>query len=177
LNVRPLAFDPTGGVDFSSVVADAADAWPNVGMRARAPFVLDPSDRAAELLDGWNAASEQMGPFTGQTRAILVPTNPPGLPPVELTSTYVPDVPLPFQRAAGHVETLGATYMSENDIIEADLFHNNPNGTCGNCDFYTPRFLDEGDRLTVVPPPGANPPTPRWVGQPRTYVGKPEGIP
>ncbi len=37
-------------------------------------------------------------------------------------------------RSAGHVEGKAAIWMRENDVMEAVLYHNNPNGTCNNCD-------------------------------------------
>jgi hypothetical protein len=155
--------------------ADVARSAPQPS--ARGPFKVDPDPaQAAALSDAWDDYAERLGPFTGRTKAVLVPLNPPGLDPIDLTSQSVPDVPLPYQRAAGHVETLGADEMALQGIIEAEIYHNNPSGTCGNCDWYLPRFLEEGSRLTVVPPPSSVPPTPRWIAAPRIYIGKAEGV-
>lgn len=61
--------------------------------------------------------------------------------------------------------------MQENGVTRATLYHNNPNGTCGNCDYYLPTYLQEGSVLNVVPPENAAAPTPRWIDVPKTYTG------
>ena len=78
---------------------------------------------------------------------------------------------MPFRMADGHVETLGATWMMQNRVTDAFLWHNHPSGTCGNCDYFLPSFLQEGSTMTVIPPSDAVPRTPRWVGVPKTYTG------
>jgi hypothetical protein len=61
--------------------------------------------------------------------------------------------------------------MADNGVTKATIYHNNPKGTCPNCDYYVPTYLQEGSHLTVVPPENAVAPTPRWVTVPKTYVG------
>jgi uncharacterized Zn-binding protein involved in type VI secretion len=108
--------------------------------------------------------------FDGQTSGVLVPENPPG-PPVELQSGPRTGARFPYSQADGHVETQGALWMKENGVTQATLYHNNPKGTCGNCDYYLPTFLDQNSTMTVVPPENAVAPTPRWVDVPKTYTG------
>ena len=108
--------------------------------------------------------------FNGQTSGVLVPTNPPG-PPIPLESGPRTGAKFPFSQADGHVETQAALRMQQDNITEATVFHNNPKGTCGNCDYYLPTYLQEGSALTVVPPENAVAPTPRWIDVPKTYTG------
>jgi RHS repeat-associated protein len=109
-------------------------------------------------------------PFTGRTSGVIVPTKPPG-PPVPLTSGARTGARFPYSQADGHVETLGASWMKENGVTEATVYHNHPGGTCPNCNRYLPTFLEEGSTMTVVPPENALPKTPSWVGVPKTYTG------
>lgn len=57
----------------------------------------------------------------------------------------------------GHVEQKASIYMSENNISNGTLYHNNTNGTCGWCNNMTATFLPENAKLTVVPPTNAIP--------------------
>ncbi|HEX9063141.1 MAG TPA: DddA-like double-stranded DNA deaminase toxin, partial [Clostridia bacterium] len=109
--------------------------------------------------------------FSGKkTSGVLVPKNPPG-EPIPIDSGNVSGARFPYSQADGHVETKGALIMNENGILEADIYHNNPNGTCPNCDRYLPTYLNEGSKLTVYPPENAVPKTPNWKAEPKTYTG------
>ena len=72
---------------------------------------------------------------------------------------------------ASHVEGKSAIYMLENGINNGTVFHNNTDGTCPYCDKMLPTLLEEGSRLTVVPPANANAPKPSWVDTVKTYIG------
>jgi hypothetical protein len=61
--------------------------------------------------------------------------------------------------------------MAEDGITEATVYHNNPKGTCPNCDNYVSTYLQEGSELTVVPPENAVAPKRNWIDVPKTYVG------
>jgi hypothetical protein len=112
----------------------------------------------------------QLPEFNGKTSGVLAPEEPHG-PPVPLESGPRTGAKFPYSQADGHVETQGANWMKENGVTKATIYHNNPSGTCGNCDYYLPTYLQEGSQLTVVPPENAVPPTPRWIDVPKTYVG------
>jgi Double-stranded DNA deaminase toxin A len=91
--------------------------------------------------------------------------------PVLLESGSRTGAKFPYSQADGHVETQAANWMKDNGVKSATVYHNNPRGTCGNCDYYVPTFLEESSVLTVVPPANAVPPTARWIAVPKTYVG------
>jgi SCP1.201-like deaminase len=112
----------------------------------------------------------QLPAFDGKTSGVLVPEEPPG-PPVQFQSGPRTGARFPYSQADGHVETQGANWMAKNGVTKATFYHNNPNGTCGNCDYYLPTYLQEGSALKVVPPENAVAPTPRWIDDPKTYTG------
>ena len=106
--------------------------------------------------------------FSGKTTGVLIAED---RAPIFFGSGPRTGARFPFSQADGHVETQGATWMGQNNVTEATMYHNSPNGTCGNCDYYLPTFLQNGSSLKVVPPTNAVAPTPRWIDVPKTYVG------
>jgi hypothetical protein len=113
---------------------------------------------------------EQLPAFNGQTSGILVPKVPPK-PPVLLESGPRTGARFPYSQADGHVETLGARWMRDNGVTDAIVYHNNPKGTCGNCDYFLPTFLEQNSTLRVIPPKNAVAPSSRWISIPKTYTG------
>ena len=73
--------------------------------------------------------------------------------------------------AACHVEGKAALQIRQMGSSGGTIHHNNPNGTCPYCRHAIPTLLPEGASLTVVPPPAAHAPTPRWIAETFTYVG------
>ena len=74
-------------------------------------------------------------------------------------------------RNNGHVEQQAAMYMKDNDIDSAVMYHNNTGGTCGGCHRMTGVFLNEGSKLTVVPPINAKAISNGALDIPKTFVG------
>ena len=70
-----------------------------------------------------------------------------------------------------HVEQQAAIYMKDNDIDSAVMYHNNTGGTCGACHSMTGVFLNEGSKLTVVPPINAKAISHGALDVPKTLVG------
>jgi len=120
----------------------------------------------------WTHPERALPSYTngGPTSGVMVPLNPPGLP-VYLNSGPKTGARFPFSQADGHLETNAALEMGRRGISEANVFHNNPKGTCGNCDYYIPTFLRPGSTMHVSPPSGSVAPTPRWIPVPKTYNG------
>lgn len=109
--------------------------------------------------------------FNGKTSGVLIPLEPGGeaIPIVSGNKSNL--TRYPFDQADGHVETKAAIIMNERGIDEAIVFHNNPKGTCPNCDRYLPTYLDEGRSLTVYPPENAVAPKSTWKDKPTSYTG------
>jgi hypothetical protein len=132
------------------------------------------AENFTEVLSQWSRkngfAHPELPSYNGTTSGVLYPTTPSGLP-VPLHSTPRQGSRFPYSQADGHVETNAARYMSENGIVEGTVYHNNPKGTCGNCDRYTPTYLDEGSVLRVIPPSNAVAPKPSWKATPTIYKG------
>lgn len=76
--------------------------------------------------------------------------------------------------AAGHVEGKAAIQIRQMGSTGGTIHHNNPNGICVYCHHTVPTLLPVGATLTVVPPPQAKAPSPRWHAEPTTYVGIPD---
>ena len=106
--------------------------------------------------------------FNGKTSGVVVAE---GMEPFVLESGSRTGAKFPYSQADGHVETQVANWMKDNGVTNATVYHNNPRGTCGNCDYYVPTFLEENSVLKVVPPANAVPPTSRWIAVPKIYVG------
>jgi hypothetical protein len=79
----------------------------------------------------------------------------------------------PFQQADGHLETMASQLLEQLGQTEGDVFHNHPFGTCRNCDYYTPHFLQEGSKLNVYPLENCTPKE-SWNPNPTQYIGRPE---
>lgn len=71
----------------------------------------------------------------------------------------------------GHVEQKSALIMRENNINNATVRHNNPNGTCGWCNTMKATFLPEEATLTVIPPSNSIANNSRAVTVKKTYYG------
>ena len=125
---------------------------------------------AAPFPMGGQNAPPSMPSYNGRTSGVLIPTEPFG-EPVPFESGARTGARFPYSQADGHVETLAANWMEENGVTGATLYHNNPSGTCPNCDRYLPTFLQQNSSLTVVSPANAQPRTPLWNTAPTTYTG------
>jgi RHS repeat-associated protein len=118
----------------------------------------------------FDSARPALPEFDGTTRGYIVPTQPPGAP-VPMQSGPRTGARFPYSQADGHLETNAANWMAKHNVTRATVYHNNPSGTCPNCNNYLPTFLEEASVMEVVPPPNAIPRTPRWIAEPRTYTG------
>jgi hypothetical protein len=132
------------------------------------------AENFTEVLSQWSRkigyAHPDLPAYNGTTSGVLYPTNPVG-PPIPFTSTPLQGSRFPYSQADGHVETNAARYMNNKGIVEGTVYHNNPKGTCGNCDKYTPTYLNEGSVLRVIPPSNAVAPKPSWKATPTIYRG------
>lgn len=116
-------------------------------------------------MEGYAQAS--LPEFDGTTTTNMVTDQ---LEYVTVTNTPRPGgVRHPYTMADGHSETNAASELNDLRGNNATAFHNNPEGTCPNCDRLTGGFLKPGKRLLVVPPSNAVPRTRLWNTNPKWH--------
>jgi RHS repeat-associated protein len=164
------------------------------GARSTAAWAKDPLgfDRtfATATQEGVEGLAREMKGAPGTTTAPQAwpPPRPP-LPPYDDTTTHGvlytkegktynlssgPDGADPRYRnyfSSTHVEGKAALQMRADGSKEGIVFHNNSNGTCGQCDAQLPTFVPSGSMLRSVPPPNAKANNSRAVAIPKDYPG------
>ena len=169
----------SSGTPLSRIMETRSVAPSAVNLESRSIVVMGDSPQISQVVVGAGRqpiVTQTFAPvpglpsYNGTTSGLVVPLEPPGTPFV-LQSSAGTGARFPYLQADGHVETGTALWMGQNNVTRASVFHNNPNGTCGNCDYYLPTFLNQNSVLDVIPPANAVAPTPRWIIAPKSYTG------
>ncbi|MEZ0275987.1 MAG: RHS repeat-associated core domain-containing protein, partial [Roseimicrobium sp.] len=156
--IEGTEYQGTVGSDVTDVLVNAA-----TGAAVAGTFQL-----SANTIRAWmeGYARGSLPAFNGTTTGNMVTNQ---LEYVNVTNGPRSGARHPYVMADGHAETNAAQALNMSRGSEGVVYHNNPKGTCGNCNKYTGGFLLPGKSLNVVPPPNAVAPKPSYNVNPKVH--------